>query len=426
MRRLVAIGFVWLGCTLAWVILGSTLLARSGETSSELLREVELLWGPAMEQRSPVAFYIEPTTTRETVTTRDAEGRPMVQQVERTVDREVTIPLDASDVKARLAMEQRQKGLLWFPTYVVELGARYTFRNDTALPRNVSFRFPLIAENAVYDGFAVASADEGQSQEPVTAAIGSGVASWSALLAPGEKRSFTVQYRSRGTGAWTYRMTPGATAAEVRDFSLALATDFAAVDFPAGTLSPTHHLVEGNAWHGEWKFTSLVANQPIGVSLPQKLNPGPLASKITFFAPVGLLFFFFVVAVFAASQKKALHAMHYFLFGCAFFAFHLLFAYLVDHLAVMPAFVVASSVSVLLVVTYARLFVGWNFALGPMAGSQIVYLVLFSYTFFWTGFTGLAIACGAVLTLFLVMQRTGRIDWELTTRDRQVLDGKTA
>jgi hypothetical protein len=38
-------------------------------------------------------------------------------------------------------------------------------------------------------------------------------------------------------------------------------------------------------------------------------------------------------------------------------------------------------------------------------------LVLFSYTFFWEGFTGLAITIGAIVTLFFVMQVTGRTDF---------------
>lgn len=43
--------------------------------------------------------------------------------------------------------------------------------------------------------------------------------------------------------------------------------------------------------------------------------------------------------------------------------------------------------------------------------SQLLYLVLFSFTFFFEGFTGLAITFGAVLTLFVMMQLTGRLDW---------------
>ena len=100
--------------------------------------------------------------------------------------------------------------------------------------------------------------------------------------------------------------------------------------------------------------------------MPQLLNPGPLASKVTFFAPLSLLFFFFVVAILAAVQHREIHPMHYLLLGCAFFAFHLLFAYLVDHVALVPSFVIASLVSLFLVISYARLFVGWRFALREM------------------------------------------------------------
>jgi branched-subunit amino acid transport protein AzlD len=68
-------------------------------------------------------------------------------------------------------------------------------------------------------------------------------------------------------------------------------------------------------------------------------------------------------------------------------------------------------VSVALVVSYARLFAGWKFALREMGISQLLYLVLFSLTFLWTGFTGLSITVGAILSLFVMMQLTGRASW---------------
>ena len=70
-----------------------------------------------------------------------------------------------------------------------------------------------------------------------------------------------------------------------------------------------------------------------------------------------------------------------------------------------------TATSILLVVSYARLFTGWRFALRRIGLAQLVYLVLFSYTFFWQGFTGLAITIGAILTLFVLMQITARVDW---------------
>jgi hypothetical protein len=76
------------------------------------------------------------------------------------------------------------------------------------------------------------------------------------------------------------------------------------------------------------------------------------------------------------------------------------------------SFALAAVVSVALIVSYARLFVGWRLALLQLGFSQLVYLVIFSFTFFWEGFTGLAITGGAVATLFVVMQLTGRLNWD--------------
>jgi len=145
--------------------------------------------------------------------------------------------------------------------------------------------------------------------------------------------------------------------------------------------------------------------------MPEKLQPGPLASQISFFAPVSLFFFFFLIFIVTTLRNIDLHPMNYFFLAGAFFAFHLLLAYLADHLDIHVSFLIASAVSVFLVVTYLRLVVGMQFAIREAALAQIVYLVLFSYAFFFKGLTGLAITIGAILTLFVVMQMTGRIRW---------------
>jgi inner membrane protein involved in colicin E2 resistance len=103
--------------------------------------------------------------------------------------------------------------------------------------------------------------------------------------------------------------------------------------------------------------------------------------------------------------------MNYFFLAAAFFAFHLLLAYLVDHVPVHAAFVLASTASIVLVVSYLRLVCGLRAALVEAGLAQLVFLVLFSYAFFFEGFTGLTVTIGAVLTLFVLMQLTGRVDW---------------
>jgi inner membrane protein involved in colicin E2 resistance len=145
--------------------------------------------------------------------------------------------------------------------------------------------------------------------------------------------------------------------------------------------------------------------------MPQKLQPGPLAGRISYFAPVPLFFFFFLVFILSTLRGIDLHPMNYFFLACAFFAFHLLLAYLCDHVSIHAGFAISSAVSILLVVTYLRLVVNLRFAVVEAGLAQLMYLVLFSYAFFFEGFTGLAITIGAILTLFVVMQMTGRIQW---------------
>ena len=405
MKRFPLVLLIWLGCAFAWTVLGSSLVARTGSAAGALGREVRLLWGPPHEQHRPLASFETRAVVSERVKSRDAQGREVVSEALRERVDSVDVPITASTIAVKLDLTHRRKGLLWFPTYDVDFAGRYAFRNPSNEPRDVTFRFPLGGDAVVYDGFEVSDADG----RPIAAAVSGDGASWSARLEPDEERTFALKYRSRGTSTWTYRLTE--LTGQVERFSLTMDANFPNVDFAPGSISPSSHRVERGRWHGTWEFRRLVASAPIGVVLPERMNPGPLASRITFFAPVGLLFFFFVVAILSTARGRSIHPMNYFFFGCAFFAFHLLFAYLVDHLAIAPSFAIASLTSIGLVVSYARLFTGWRFALREIGGAQLVYLVLFSFTFFWEGFTGLAITVGAIVTLFVMMQVTGRTDW---------------
>jgi len=145
--------------------------------------------------------------------------------------------------------------------------------------------------------------------------------------------------------------------------------------------------------------------------MPSRIQPGELAASLAFSAPISLLFFFLVIFVLATLKKIEIHPVNYLFLGGAFFAFHLLFAYSVDHLHLIPAFVVSSVVSILLVVSYLRLVVGPRFAFVEAGLAQLLYLVGFSIAHFFDGFTGLTVTILSILTLFLLMQLTGRIRW---------------
>src|SRR5207253_6935239 len=175
--------------------------------------------------------------------------------------------------------------------------------------------------------------------------------------------------------------------------------------------SPSRKTETSNGWELDWNYKNLMSGYQIAMVMPAKLQPRPLAGKISFFAPVSLFFFFFLMLIITTLRGIDLHPMNYFFLAAAFFSFHLLLAYLVDHISIHLAFVICSAVSIFLVVSYLRLVVGTRFAVREAALAQFIYLVAFSYAFFLQGFTGLAITIGSIATLFVVMQATGKIRW---------------
>ena len=406
MSRLVAIGAIWVGCALAWTILGASIADRSAETTGARGEEVHGLWGAPLRQAAPTGTYVEASTREETKSVRQEGEPPVHTTITRVVEETHEVPLQSTDILVRFELEHRRRGLVWFPTYTLVFEGIHEFRNPSRRRETVSIAFPLDVNSRTYDDLQVL----GENGQPVELSFANGHAVWSEDFAPSQTRRYTISFRTRGTESWTYAPTNG-EGGEARNLRIRAETDFPNIDFPLDTVSPSSHAATRDQWLGEWKFQSLITKSPIGIKMPQKLNPGPLAAKITFFAPVSLLFFFFVVSMLTIVSRRELHPMHYFLLGCAFFAFHLLFAYLVDHMSLLTAFGIAAATSMLLVGTYSRLFLGWRFALTRVVPVQFIYLVLFSASFFWHGFTGLSIAIGAILTLFVVMQLTGRLDW---------------
>jgi hypothetical protein len=146
------------------------------------------------------------------------------------------------------------------------------------------------------------------------------------------------------------------------------------------------------------------------MEMPAVANPGPVASRISFFAPVSLLFFFSVLVLMGMVWKIPLHPMNYFFLAAGCFAFQLLFAYLVDLIPLSLAFAISAVVSLILVCGYLFAVAGLRFArLGAIA--QFAYMILFSYSFFFEGLTGLTITVGAIVTLSLLMITTARVNW---------------
>jgi inner membrane protein involved in colicin E2 resistance len=398
-KRIAALIFIF-GCTtLAWIILGSTIFARTYTFSERLGPRVGSTWGTKQEQEPPVAVY---STTQTKTYDEEIKGRTVQKTYEEKIDHTVTA--DSSNIDVAFDLAHRQKGLLWYSTYAVKFAGTYTFTNPTAQEQVITFRLKFPAEKAIYDDMFMRL--NGQEM-PVSNDAGG--AFTSAKIPAGATTTFQTGYRSQGMDSWNYKL--GAEVAQARNFSLLMHTNFKDIDFAENTLSPTEKRATAAGWDLLWKYQNLVSGFEIGMTMPEKLQPGPLAGQISYFAPVSLLFFFFLMFIITTLRGIDLHPMNYFFLASAFFAFHLLLAYLVDHISIHLAFVICSLVSIFLVVSYLRLVVGPKFAFVEAGITQFIYLVLFSYAFFFKGFTGLAVTIGAIVTLFVVMQMTAKIKW---------------
>ena len=395
--RLLSICLIFATTCVAWFILGSTIHTRTWSRGPILRDRVESNWGGPHTQRRPAAWIEVPPPS---------PNMP---------PRQIHLTPDSTRAEADLRLEHRQKGLLWYSTYAVAFSGRWTFRNPSADSRAITIVFPFPAAKSIYDDLVFTI-----DGKPADLKLDSSGATATVPAAPGQVLTLETRYRSQALESRSYEF--GKEVAAVKDFQLTVSIDFPNPDFPEGGLSPTEKRRTEHGWDLVWSYRNLMSGQQVRITMPEKLQPGPLAGQISYFAPVSLLFFFFVLLMITTLRRIDLHPMHYFFLAASFFTFHLLLAYLVDHISIHLAFIISSLVSLALTVSYLRLITGFRFAAREAALAQFVYLVLFSYAFFFEGFTGLAVTIGAIVTLFVTMQMTGRINWnsvQLTAPSQQ-------
>lgn len=383
-RMLLVVMIFGMACA-GWSILGTAMKARSASLTSRLGDEVIRHWGSSLTQRAP-SFEVR------------IPGSDQVRYLMPT----------ANAIKVSVRLDYRRKGLIWYPTYNVAFEGRYTVQNTEEVAQKVRAHFSFPAPDATYDAFAF-EIDGEQLILPVNTREGI-----SELLEidPGASRELRIAYATQGMGDWRYAIDP--EVGRVQGLDLQITTDFVDIDYPPGSRSPTSAEPTADGMLMTWAATDLITTQQIGVVVPSKLNPGPLSTRMTFFAPVCLLFFFLVMAGINILRKIPIHPMHYLFIAAGFFTFHLLFAYLVDHINVHLSFWISALTSVSLVSWYLSKALGPRFPRKTALAAQLFYLVLFSYSFFLKGMTGLTVTIGSVVTLAVMMGLTAKIDWNST------------
>lgn len=382
MGGMFAVGWIFLCTAVGWFLLGGAVAKRTATATANLGKEVRGVWGPAMVQNHPHAYYLPPGGGAKNGVIRPASSR----------------------VTATLSYEPKRKGLLWHRTYQVAFGGEYVIQNPTPIQQTVYVVFAFPSREATYHDFTFAIGDGA----PTARAPENGAITESVVIPPNGSVPMKVGYRARGVDRWAYAFED---ASRVRDFELRMTTDFPEIDFPAGTGSPTERARVQDGWELTWRYPDVLSAPGVGMDMPKVLNAGPVAARVSFFAPISLLFFFAVLLIIGAVRGQNLHPMNYFFLAAGFFAFQALFTYLVDLVPLHLSFVIAAVVSLALVCGYIHAVSGGRLSRVAIP-AQVAYMVLFSYSFFFDGLTGLTITIGAVATLALLMVVTAHIDWD--------------
>lgn len=377
--RFIAIGFILFIATVAWMIQSAVITSRSTASVTKLNSEVRQVWG---------AGFVQPHLS-------------VISDIGTALS---FIQITSTQIEVDLKYRPQKRGLLWHRTYDATLKGSYSITNHYANSQNIRVRLKLPSQGTSYDNFSFQLGDS----PPNALTPNNGIVEAVTLLPAGATVILKTGYTARGMDSWAYVFEPNT---RLTNFSLKMHADFEDISFPAMTSSPTSRTPVDDGWNLEWAYTDVIDVRDIGMDMPKVLNSGPVVARITFFAPLSLALFFAVLVVIGMLKEVNLHPMIYAFLAAGYFSFHLLLSYLCDIMSLHAAFLLAAIVSMLMVSGYLHILVGKKLSL-PATAAQFVYLILFSYSFFFDGLTGLTLTIIGITSLAILMYVTSRVNWE--------------
>lgn len=106
-KQIGALVVIFLFTTLAWMILGASVVARSNSADTGLSKGVQSNWGSAQQQSPPIVFASH--TVQKSVQ-ENQNGKTTTRVIDEVV--QTPLAIEQSRIHVALDLEQRQKGLL--------------------------------------------------------------------------------------------------------------------------------------------------------------------------------------------------------------------------------------------------------------------------------------------------------------------------
>ncbi len=261
--RLFAIFAIFAVTSIAWLVLGGVMSSRSSTQNGELRAKVADLWGQPQAQAGP-ALSFEWSAPREVVRTETTNGveRQVRERALQAMTQDVSVASTRIDVD--LHLDQRLKGLVWYSLYDVGFRGAWSYVHTIKESGTLRVRFRFPDPQGVYDAFTFAIDGKPQELHPKDGLLDAAVP-----VAPGQRVEIAIAYKSRGLDEWRYVPDPGV--ASLKDFRLTMTTDFADIDFPSSTLSPSMRERSGDGYRLEWRFEQVVTGHSIGMATPKRV-----------------------------------------------------------------------------------------------------------------------------------------------------------
>ncbi len=413
-KKIVAISLIFISVTTAWMILGGVNLSRTNDAKDKLKKEVITLYGDNV-------VIVLPKSYSKKIVYKDKENsKGKIVKVAST--EKIYNTLEKSDIKININLDPRKKGNLWFPTFKYSYKSEYIFKAKK-IDKKQYIYLQLGEENTIYNNIFLSINGKTINKKSV-------IAKKEAIeVIPDDNGYINIkfEYESSGLEDLEYIINKYDEISEINNFSLVINTDFEDYDFINSTMSPTTKEKTENGYKLTWELNEAITGKNIGIKIPNKLNPGEIISKVSFFSPIALFFFLIIILTLVLIFKINFHPMHFLLLSATFFSFSLMFSYFSDQMNIYLAFSISAIVSLILTVTYLRFFTPKIVYLVFAPLAQFIYLIVFSFSFFSDGLPGFIVTICSVITLFLIMQITGKLDWnEIFKGNKKILNNDSS